>query len=134
MAWQPRSLSRWWDLHEAAMAPGLLTGDEKALAMVAVAGVLGLPGLAAAHSALLPGWSDAEIEDALMRESLRLRRGVRSALVSIGAFAVGALESERFELAAASMPAARARELRDIVDLGVGLATFAQLKKTAARS
>lgn len=134
MAWQPRSLSRWWDLHEAAMAPGLLTGDEKALAMVAVAGVLGLPGLAAAHSALLPGWSDAEIEDALMQESLRLRRGVRSALVSIGAFAVGALESERFELAAASMPAARARELRDIVDLGVGLATFAQLKKTAARS
>jgi hypothetical protein len=134
MSWQPRSLSRWWGLHEAVMAPGLLTGDEKGLGMVAVATVLGMPGLAAAHSALLPGWSDEEIEDALAFESPRLRRGVRTALVSIGAFAVGALESERFELAAASMPAVRARELRNIVDLAVGLATFAQLKKTEARS
>lgn len=134
MSWQARSLSRWWELHETAMAPGLLTGDEKALAMIAVCRVLGLSGLAAAHTSLLSGWDEGEIEEALVVESLRVRRGVRAALVSIAAYAVGALESERFELAAAAMPAERAGELRRIVDLCTGLATFSQLKKTEARS
>ncbi len=127
MAWEPRLLARWWDLHEAIMAPGLLTAEEKRLSFVAVARVLALDDLASSAVELLTGWQAGQIDEVLGAESLRIRRGVRSALVSIGAFAVGSLESERFELAAASMPAARATEFRDIADLATGLAAYALL-------
>jgi hypothetical protein len=127
MSWQPRTLSRWWDLHELVLAPGLLTGDEKRLVMIAVGDVLGLAGLAKAYASLLAGWAESEIEQVLSAESRRIRRGVRSALVSVGAYATGALESERFELAAAAMPQERAAEFRDLVDVAVGLAAFGPL-------
>ena len=48
-------------------------------------------------------------------------------LFMIGAYAVGSLESERFELAAASMPAARAAEFWHIVDVGTGLMAYASV-------
>lgn len=127
MSWQPRTLGRWWDLHEFVMAPGQLTGDEKRLVMVAVCEVLGMAGLSGAYESLLAGWPKSEIEQVLSAESRRIRRGVRSALVSIGAYATGALESERFELAAAAMPQERAAEFRALVDIAAGLAAFGPL-------
>jgi hypothetical protein len=127
LAWEPRLLGRWWDLHEVVLAPGLLTAEEKRLAFVAVSRAFHLDDLARSAAQLLTGWQAGEVDDALASESLRVRRGVRSALVSIGAFAVGSLESERFELAAASMPAARAAEFGHILDIGTGLMVFASL-------
>lgn len=127
LAWEPRLFGRWWDLHEVVLAPGLLTSEEKRLSFVAVSRALGLDDLARSAAKLLTGWQDADVDDALAFESLRVRRGVRSALVSIGAYTVGSLESERFELAAASMPAARAVEFGHIVDVGTGLMAYASV-------
>jgi hypothetical protein len=124
MAWQPRSLTRWWDLHEAVMAPALLTADEKWLAMIAAGRALGLDALAERYSELLLGWEADEIDRAIEVASVRVRRGVGSALVSLSDYSIGSLQSDRFELAAAAMPADRAREFRDIVDLATGLAVF----------
>ena len=127
MAWQPRMLSRWWAFHEEVMAPSQLTGEEKRLAIIVSSAALGLGEFAAAYASLLTTWTDEEIEDVARTESIRLRKGVRTALTSLGAYAVGALESERFELAAKAMPIGRANEFRSIVDLASGLAAFAPL-------
>ena len=127
MAWQPRLLSRWWAYHEEVMAPSQLTGEEKRLALIVTSAALGLDELAAAYRDLLANWTNEEIEAMTHTESIRLRKGVRTAITSLSAYAVGALESERFELAAKAMPVQRANEFRAIVDLATGLAAFARL-------
>jgi len=127
MAWQPRLLSRWWAYHEEVMAPSQLTGEEKRLALIVSSAALGLDELAAAYRDLLTNWTEEEIKGMAHTESIRLRKGVRTAITSLGAYAVGALESARFELAAKAMPVRRANEFRSIVDLATGLAAFARL-------
>lgn len=124
---QPALLSRWWSLHEALLAPASLTGDEKRLAAVGAARAYGLGGLADVYLPQLSAWSAEQVEGAVTSESLRVRRGVRSALPAIKAYATGGLDSDRFELAAAAMSSEESDVLRAIVGFFSGMAVFALL-------
>ncbi len=129
LALEPRALPRWWQLHEAALVPGALSGEEKWLVVTAAGRALGAEWLASPYQALLvaQGWRAAELDAAADGRGGRLRPGMAGALPAAQQAAAGAMDEARFRVRAAGLPSAAADEMLDVVALVRGLATFAVL-------
>lgn len=133
LAWDPGALRRWWYLHEAAMLPSRLTGQEKWLAVVGVSRAAGVARLGAPYRRLLigGGWEEAEIEDALRGESRKLRRGLAGGLAGASGLASGELDPARAWLAAADLSPEEARELLHLVRMVRGLSAYLSVRAEA---
>ncbi len=129
LAWEPRALARWWQLHEAALVPGALSGEEKWLVMVTAGQALGAGWLASPYRELLAaqGWRAAELDAAALGKGGRLRPGMAAALPATQQLASGAMDEARFRVRAVGLPPAAVDEMLDVVAVVRGLATFSAL-------
>lgn len=129
LALEPRALPRWWQLHEAALVPGALSGEEKWLVVVTAGRALGAEWLASPYRTLLvaQGWRAGELDAAAQGQAGRLRPGMAGALPAAQQAATGAMDGARFRVRAAGLPPGAVDEMLDVVALARGLATFAVL-------
>lgn len=123
LAAQRSVVGRWWMLHESALHPGELHGEERWLSMAVLADALGDESLRGLYVRFLvgQGWSDTEVRAAMAGSLVRVRRGLVRLLPAAAALAAGRLDLPRLRLAAADLPERAAAEMVGLIRLARAL-------------
>jgi hypothetical protein len=113
------TVARWWVLHEATLAPGALTGEQKWLSMASLADALGDDSLSELYSRFLigQGWSGDDVRGAMGGAHPRMLPGFARLLVGARQVVTGRLDLPRLALAGAGTSGGAAEEMVSIVRL-----------------
>lgn len=120
---------RWWDVHEGAMCPGALTGEEKWLAMAVLLEHADDPDAADLYAGFLrrQGWTEERLRRAQARTPGSFRRGFPDALEGAIGLLLEGLDRRRVELAGADLSSEAVAELVDLVALARAMVVIGQL-------